>query len=1005
MKNDKESKPFKTIYDIYKASDTYSGVHYAKGGLTDAKYVSKRNSQVVDDNGKIVSDKLNGVWLKETAKPVGSIEGTEAMELKTAADWENYLKGGSGSQEVELTPNVIRKGMYGWKGKTYSKGQINGYDWDITTIKVSSGKLVSSIQGGSRSKGDGFESFQFTMFQDPSANLIVTSPKVVNEKRVREQHEQAVEEFKRLVREGRLPEKKYGKGGKLFGAGNFAEGGSIGFIPMDMEEKLRLIGKWGDISIKQVIGLLNAMIDSGVTDEDLVPKPKKNTSFQREKATEAKIKEIWTKIEPNYKGDLIGNHYYSSLKELIGRNWIYKDLLKNYKPLRKLHKEEVEIKKEEVRKMSGGDAVLYKDEQWYVTEKNGHLGIGNFRQGAWGMDFPFIPLSRIDMDSLTDMMGRKVQIVKGYAKGGMFGAGHFAEGGEIVVKSGINGNLQEVFRREKNQRNELLANEIFDDEKSKGNSVFLMVDGELYDSYTASGDEDSYASGGKTDKANDGVQFIDQDGNKAIIYTFTNKGNVWRVMIMWGKNHIIDVTKRTNNPFGGKIGTWFDSIDEAVNHYKDVNIKSNILFAESVAKEHGYTPKYAKGGTFGAGNFAEGGEVNEDDYRYAKTRGIDNLDLEKEMKEFYGADWDKLTDYEKEILIEDNKKEAKRSMAFAKGGKIGNPITFGDLKVGEIYFQVTRPDLGIEKITITSINGNRGYEYVSDKRSGNDPIYATKYQGTYSDREELYGIYRNVNDAKNKAIELLIEKMSKYAKGGTFGAGRFAEGGKLENISPILKPKIEAIEKILPKALGESSMKIEFAFQTNTGYAFNMISRTDLPVNRATPKLKKIGVEVERTGEKGRRLITIPRGIFDKMTAIYADGGLIEDLYNQRRLTDIQIRTQLVRILGVDRASDFMARDNNREHGVSAMSLLLSAVSKGWLSVDEIDFNMYYAAESAADETAELEEIGSSDLNFILKEMLENGGIEMGYEGNRIVRKYSNPEEVNIKDKTHRNGK
>jgi hypothetical protein len=215
VKNDKESKPFKTIYDIYKASDTYSGVHYAKGGLTDAKYISKRNSIVVDDNGKIVYDKLNGVWLKETAKPVGSIEGTEAMELKTAADWENYLKGGSGSQEVELTPNVIRKGMYGWKGKTYSKGQINGYDWDITTIKVSSGKLVSSIQGGSRSKGDGFESFQFTMFQDPSANLIVTSPKVVNEKRVREQHEQAVEEFKRMVREGRLPEKKYEKGGKI----------------------------------------------------------------------------------------------------------------------------------------------------------------------------------------------------------------------------------------------------------------------------------------------------------------------------------------------------------------------------------------------------------------------------------------------------------------------------------------------------------------------------------------------------------------------------------------------------------------------------------------------------------------------------------------------------------------------------------------------------------------------------------------------------------------------
>jgi hypothetical protein len=334
----------------------------------------------------------------------------------------------------------------------------------------------------------------------------------------------------------------------------------------------------------------------------------------------------------------------------------------------------------------------------------------------------------------------------------------------------------------------------------------------------------------------------------------------------------------------------------------------------------------------------------------------------------------------------------------AKGGKLFGAGHFAE--GGEISFDefikdtiLTYPSRGWDA------NGNA----LVDITLKSKPSAAFDYK--YSAKSVVLDDF--ITDRKLR-IPIQIRKTiyDKFYKSSNFSrGGNFAEGGKLENISPILKPKIEAIEKILPKALGESSLTIEFAFQTNTGYAFNMISRTDLPVNRATPKLKKIGVEVERTGEKGRRLITIPRGIFDKMTAIYADGGLIEDLYNQRRLTDIQIRTQLVRILGVDRASDFMARDNNREHGVSAMSLLLSAVSKGWLSVDEIDFNMYYAAESAADETAELEEIGSSDLNFILKEMLEDGGIEMGYEGNRIVRKYSNPEEVNIKDKTHRNGK
>jgi len=704
VKNDEESKPFKTIYDIYKASDTYSGVHYAKGGLTDAKYISKRNSIVVDDNGKIVSDKLNGVWLKETAKPVGSIEGTEAMELKTAADWENYLKGGSGSQEVELTPNVIRKGMYGWKGKTYSKGQINGYDWDITTIKVSSGKLVSSIQGGSRSKGDGFESFQFTMFQDPSANLIVTSPKVVNEKRVREQHEQAVEEFKRMVREGRLPEKKYEKGGGI---------GSVKII----KDEVRPFADQPERVVHIVEGMYG---------------------------------DYW------FKANTSNSYLLGYGSDGINKKSVYRiDVWRGGNPV-------------------GRDK----------STKGGHVS-EDYIAGYWNK-WDYRPKTKKEKEVVSAIVNYLDTYVANSKQ--EMGKIKFAEGGEIVVKSGSNGNLQEVFRREKNQRNELLANEIFDDEKSKGNSVFLMVDGELYDSHTASGDEDSYSKGG----------------------------------------------------------------------------------------------------------------------------------LVEEIKQFEKYNYPK-------------------------------PKTKGD-KVRAIFKHFSK----------------KGYS----------------------------------NEQINNALATM-----KYAKGGTFGAGNFAEGGKLENISPILKPKIEAIEKILPKALGESSLTIEFAFQTNTGYAFNMISRTDLPVNRATPKLKKIGVEVERTGEKGRRLITIPRGVFDKMTAIYADGGLIEDMLRQRDLTDMQIRTQLLRELGLERASRYMSRDNDREHGVSAMSLLMSAVSKGWLSVDEMDINMFYAASSAADETAELEEMGSSDMNFILKGMLENAGIEMGYEGNRIVRKYSNPEEVNIKDKTHRNGK
>ena len=119
----------------------------------------------------------------------------------------------------------------------------------------------------------------------------------------------------------------------------FAVGGGIGFIPMDLEKDLALLAKWGGTNIKGVIGILNAMIDSGVTNEDLIPKPTKNTLFQIEKATEKKIQEIWNRIKPNYKGDFKGNMYYSTLKEMISRNSIYKDLLTKFKPFRKYQKD------------------------------------------------------------------------------------------------------------------------------------------------------------------------------------------------------------------------------------------------------------------------------------------------------------------------------------------------------------------------------------------------------------------------------------------------------------------------------------------------------------------------------------------------------------------------------------------------------------------------------------------------------------------------------------------
>jgi hypothetical protein len=65
------------------------------------------------------------------------------------------------------------------------------------------------------------------------------------------------------------------------------------------------------------------------------------------------------------------------------------------------------------RKLQKSDAIIYKDETWYITEKNGVVGIISYSRGAWGDDYPFIPLSKVDLSIVTDMYGNSVQFAEG----------------------------------------------------------------------------------------------------------------------------------------------------------------------------------------------------------------------------------------------------------------------------------------------------------------------------------------------------------------------------------------------------------------------------------------------------------------------------------------------------------------------------------------------------------------------------------------------------------------
>jgi antirestriction protein len=74
-----------------------------------------------------------------------------------------------------------------------------------------------------------------------------------------------------------------------------------------------------------------------------------------------------------------------------------------------------------IRKMKLYDAVLYNGKQYDISKKNGIVGLKNLSQGAWGSDYPFIPLYKVDINNVTDMYGNKVEISKIYENGGGVG--------------------------------------------------------------------------------------------------------------------------------------------------------------------------------------------------------------------------------------------------------------------------------------------------------------------------------------------------------------------------------------------------------------------------------------------------------------------------------------------------------------------------------------------------------------------------------------------------------
>jgi DNA polymerase III sliding clamp (beta) subunit (PCNA family) len=138
-----------------------------------------------------------------------------------------------------------------------------------------------------------------------------------------------------------------------------------------------------------------------------------------------------------------------------------------------------------IRKMELYDAVLYNGKQYDISKKDGIVGLKDLSQGAWGSDYPFIPLYKIDINDVTDMFGNKVEISEIYEDGGAIGFKGLAN---KVAKRYEGKSVAPKYQDEYGKRYS----------KSEAEEVGRKVAGKVYYQQQGRKFDNSYAKGGKT---------------------------------------------------------------------------------------------------------------------------------------------------------------------------------------------------------------------------------------------------------------------------------------------------------------------------------------------------------------------------------------------------------------------------------------------------------------------------------------------------------------------------
>jgi hypothetical protein len=377
------------------------------------------------------------------------------------------------------------------------------------------------------------------------------------------------------------------------------------------------------------------------------------------------------------------------------------------------------------------------------------------------------------------------------------------------------------------------------------------------------------------------------------------------------------------------------------------------------------------------------------------TRDIYSNEFPKRLKDSfirtaYGSTWKNLDDNVKNIFMSHVTKGQ-----FAKGGEMadGGETEGERLSMGEsVYFEVFNDDGKdgiikfrndgsniIEALIAGDIRGFRPKRYMSYLTKKDLERYLNRDFDSVEEVDEEYVQNILSQEAKNKPSDIKVVKFP------------YPEIASSPEVVTIIK-KGDQVFDYDPE---NGDFKTIFFSLDYEGIDLRdfLEDSVKLPLEKLSPETLQI-IEIIKENDNVNTIVDSlqSKGLIKNYVEL-AEGGEVdfseklEKMRNSYNLLEMKVKARIASAIGIDDAIRIMGND----YAFHPFDLITSAVRSGLLELDEINRDLVYSALMEAENVTEDyrdsgQGIGSSDMTYFTKNVLDGAGYKTGFISNRLKR-------------------